>query len=97
MISNIQAVAPNAIIFCMTCIPVTCMSTSTKQVNDIGLTIEPYNDVIRQTAAARGLQLIETWNCGINHQNWRDFTGDGVHPNFQGAALIANCVVSTMN
>lgn len=50
--------------------------------------INEANEVIRQTAADRGLELIDINELTSQHPEW--FVNDGVHPNADGAAAIAD-------
>ena len=84
-------------IVCLTCPPAISMVTNTKLWNDDHITIEPYNDAIRNVALMNGVVCLDTWACGINQNNAKDYTcGDGVHPNAAGAMLIANVIVNTI-
>ncbi|MGN0542289.1 MAG: SGNH/GDSL hydrolase family protein [Acutalibacteraceae bacterium] len=60
-------------------IKVACVGDRIEQINEA-------NDVIRQTAADRGLELIDINGLTSQHPEW--FVNDGVHPNADGAAEI---------
>ena len=94
MLNNIQALHPGAQIVCLTCIPAICTSTGTPMLNELGLTINDYNTVIRAAAADHGVLCCDTYACGITSDNWKMYLGDGIHPTAQGMALIASYIVN---
>ena len=95
-LDRIAARYPNASVICFTCFPVNCWASGTGQLNADGRTIDDYNDIIRQCAAARGLPVVETGGCGITVQNFKTLTVDGIHPNAQGALLAAANILQNM-
>ncbi|MCR5676299.1 MAG: SGNH/GDSL hydrolase family protein [Lachnospiraceae bacterium] len=94
MLDNLKAAHPGAQIVCLTCLPVICTSTATTQQNNLGFTISDYNARIVSSAAAHGIPVCDTNACGISLENWRSYLADGIHPNAQGMALIANYIVN---
>ena len=51
-------------------------------------------DVVREVAAARGYHLVDIYAVTAGHPEW--FTRDGVHPDNDGAAAIAEAVYQAM-
>lgn len=95
-LDRIAARYPNASVICFTCFPVNCWASGTGQLNADGRTIDDYNEIIRQCAAARTLPVVETGGCGITVQNFKTLTVDGIHPNAQGALLAAADILQNM-
>lgn len=51
-----------------------------------------YNTWIKSVAEAKGVSVIDVYECGITAENIRQYTSDGTHPNPAGAKLIADKV-----
>lgn len=51
-----------------------------------------YNAWIKEVAEAKGVSVIDVYECGITAENIRQYTSDGTHPNPAGAKLIADKV-----
>lgn len=69
-----------------------------------GVTINVFNDVIREIAALFGVRVIDFNRCGITYQNLSRCTGDynqetqyGLHPNAQGHSLMANQAIRQLD
>ena len=102
MIVKLKALYPNAQIICMTCPMVTSYTDyATKagasvRKNKLGLTINDYNNVIRQVSANYGCKLIDAYYCGLTAENAALFTREGIHPNGVGMQLIANYILMSL-
>ena len=94
MLQKLQAVYPNARIYCMTLLETN--SWDGTRVNANGNTVEDYNSRIRQVAAAHGIPVIDLRNCGIESYELGRYTSDGVHLNREGAAKIAAYVTNVL-
>ena len=55
-------------------------------------TAKDYNAWIKAVANAKGVSVIDVYECGITAENIRQYTSDGTHPNPAGAKLIADKV-----
>lgn len=55
-------------------------------------TAKDYNAWIEAVAQAKGVSVIDVYECGITAENIRQYTSDGTHPNPAGAKLIADKV-----
>lgn len=69
-----------------------------------GVTIDAFNNIIREMADLFGVKVIDFNKCGITYQNLSTYTGDyntqqltGLHPNAQGHSLMANQVIRQMD
>ena len=51
-----------------------------------------YNAWIKAVAEAKGIPVIDVYECGITAENIQQYTSDGTHPNPAGAKLIADKV-----
>ena len=94
MLQKLQAVYPNARIYCMTLLEAN--SWEGTRVNANGNTVEDYNSRIRQVAAAHGISVIDLRNCGIESYELGRYTSDGVHLNREGAVKIAAYVTNVL-
>ncbi len=94
MLITIRNIHPGAQIICLTCPPCFCISSGTKYQNDLGYTIDDYNNVIRTVAQGNGIRVCDINACGINLDNYTAYLGDGIHPNEQGMALIASYILN---
>lgn len=56
--------------------------------------VEQIADIIRQVAQERGYKLIDINDLTENHAEW--FEADGIHPNNDGAAAIAQAVCDAL-
>lgn len=55
-------------------------------------TAKDYNAWIKAVAEAKGVSVIDVYECGITAENIWQYTSDGTHPNPAGAKLIADKV-----
>lgn len=97
MLQKLNALYPNTqIYFC------TLLETSAGDVdenpeawpatNRKGNTIGDFNAEIATIASAYNYPVIDVHNCGITYDTLDQYTGDGVHPNAEGARLIAEYI-----
>lgn len=95
MLDKLEKKYPTARIYCCTLHPMGNYGTETPYVafvNGIGLTAEDYGKVIDGIAKARGLRVIDLYDCGIAVENLQEMTSDGVHPTAAGMKCIAAAV-----
>ena len=65
--------------------------------NSNGVTIEEWNQSIKEISEAFGCLTIDLQDCGINYDNISMFAvDDGLHPNSTGMTLIARKVASDL-
>ncbi|MDO4284189.1 MAG: SGNH/GDSL hydrolase family protein [Eubacteriales bacterium] len=100
MLTKLKAQYPNARIVCMTCIPVTRWSDENRQeysaaVNDLGVTIEAYNEKIKEVAAIFDCPVVDTYRSFTDAES-SQYTYDGVHPNAAGAKKMADYVTANL-
>lgn len=69
-----------------------------------GITINVFNDTIREIADLFGVKVIDFNQCGITYQNLSRYAGDynqatqfGLHPNAQGHSLMANQAIRQLD
>ena len=72
------------------------------EVNGNGVTLDAWNDAIRDLAALFGVKVLEHAKCGLTYQNMDVYMGDyaageGLHPNAAGHSLIANNDIRQMD
>ncbi len=60
--------------------------------NAHGAEAKDYNAWIKAVAEAKGVPVIDVYECGITYENIMDYTSEGTHPNAAGAKLIADKV-----
>lgn len=94
MLDKIKQGYPNAEIFCCTIAEVSRWDEEGgyPYENAHGLTAKDYNNWITTVAKAKGVSLIDVYECGITFDNAQENTSDGTHPNASGAKLIADKV-----
>ena len=88
-------------IVCLTCLPVFVFDNDERteaheKENDLGLTIEDYNGVIRECAEAFGLSVIDLYDIGFTAENAGKLTLDGVHPSAEGARIMAEHIAKQL-
>ena len=64
--------------------------------NKNGNTIGDFNAEIATIASAYNYPVIDVHNCGITYEKLDEYTSDGVHPNAEGAKLIADYVSNAL-
>lgn len=72
------------------------------EVNGNGVTLDAWNEAIRDLAALFGVKVLEHAKCGLTYQNMDRYMGDyasgeGLHPNAAGHSLIANQDIRQMD
>lgn len=100
LLDKLQAKYPSARVYCCTLHPMGNYGTDTPYVafvNGIGLTSEDYGKVIAGIAAARGLSVIDLYDCGIRVDNLQEMTSDGIHPTAAGMKCIAAAVEEALS
>lgn len=98
MLQRIQTTYPLAKIYC--CTLMSCErsgSTGFPEINGNNESIGEWNERIRLLANAFGCSVLDHNSCGITYNNLSEYMGDynsgtgqGLHPNYKGMALIAN-------
>lgn len=104
MIDNILTAYPDADVFCATLPP--CErngTTGDPEINDDGVYLSEYNQIIQDAVEAKGVKLVDFAGCGITYAtlyrymgDWDDSTGRALHPNAEGMALIAEQAIQNM-
>ena len=95
MLDKMKTAYPDAEIYCCTIAEVSRWNDEGEKfpfMNSNSAVAEDYNDRIKTIAQAKGVQMIDVYNCGITYENAQDYTSDGTHPNAAGAKLIADKV-----
>lgn len=104
MLNRIMTTYPLARVYC--CTLNQCErtgSTGFPEINGNSESLSEYNSAIKQLASAFGAGIIEHDKCGMTYYNMSTYTGDwdsttgkGLHPNYQGMALIADKTVAAL-
>lgn len=104
MLDNIKTAYPNAELYCST-LPV-CErngATGDPEINDDGVYLSEYNQIITEVATAKGADILDLANCGITYAtlstymgDWKSATGKALHPNADGMALIAQKAITDL-
>ena len=101
MIQKLNALYPNAEIYFCT-LPETNAGDvdeypeSYPSTNKNGNTIGDFNAEIATIASAYSYPVIDIHDCGITYETLGQYTSDGVHPNAEGAKLIAEYVINAL-
>lgn len=113
MVDKIMKTYPKAKVFC--CTLVNTGYNSKDQVepgvyptkNNAGVTLDQYNDVIKNVAWGLGCDIIDLHACGITFHNQDIYTGPNrgddpsvhglLHPNAAGQALLAQKMLTEIN
>ena len=101
MIQKLNALYPNAEIYFCT-LPETNAGDvdeypeSYPATNKNGNTIGDFNAEIATIASAYSYPVIDIHDCGITYETLGQYTSDGVHPNAEGAKLIAEYVINAL-
>ena len=96
-IAWIRNAMPETWIICCTYLPMTYPETGIPYMNDFGLTMDDYNEMVRTIALDHGLTLIDMKDCGLTSENAKEYTIDGVHPNRKGMELISDYLAAQLN
>lgn len=72
------------------------------EVNGNGVTLDAWNEAIRDLAALFGVHVLEFGKSGLTYQNMNVYMGDyasgeGLHPNAAGHSLLANQAIRQMD
>lgn len=95
-IQHIQQTAPNARIIIATNIGGRGQREQLQplpQLNNLGLSPLDYRNAEIEVGSELNIEVCDTWSCGINGFNRLDYIADTVHPNFDGAKLIADYMI----
>ena len=101
MIQKLNALYPNAEIYSCTLLETNAGDVdeypqSYPATNKNGNTIGDFNAEIATIASAYSYPVIDVHNCGITYETLDQYTSDGVHPNTEGAKLIAEYVTNAL-
>lgn len=101
MIQKLNALYPNAEIYFCTLLETNAGDVdeypqSYPATNKNGNTIGDFNAEIATIASAYSYPVIDVHNCGITYETLDQYTIDGVHPNAEGARLIAEYVTNAL-
>ena len=101
MIQKLNALYPNAEIYFCTLLETNAGDVdeypqSYPATNKNGNTIGDFNAEIATIASAYSYPVIDVHNCGITYETLDQYTIDGVHPNAEGAKLIAEYVTNAL-
>ena len=101
MIQKLNALYPNAEIYFCTLLETNAGDVdeypqSYPATNNNGNTIGDFNAEIATIASAYSYPVIDVHNCGITYETLDQYTSDGVHPNTEGAKLIAEYVTNAL-
>ena len=101
MIQKLNALYPNAEIYFCTLLETNAGDVdeypqSYPATNKNGNTIGDFNAEIATIASAYSYPVIDVHNCGITYETLDQYTSDGVHPNTEGAKLIAEYVTNAL-
>lgn len=95
MVSKIMTTYPNSEVFCCTILDTGHSGWDTHDnakypcMNDRGNTTKEWNDTIRMVSESLGANVLDMHACGIDFFNLDTYTGDRLHPNANGATLMA--------
>ena len=95
MISKVMTEYPDSEIFCCTILDTGHSGWDTHDnakypcKNDRGNTTKEWNDTIRMVAESFGANILDMHGCGIDYFNLNQYTLDRLHPNPDGATLMA--------
>ena len=104
MLNKIKTAYPYAELFCATAL--ICErngSIGAPEINDAGVYLTEFNDIIKNIATAFGAKVLDLYECGITYENMPTYMGDYVessgkalHPNAEGHRLIAQKALADM-
>ena len=96
-VKKVMAAYPNAEVFCCTLLetPSSYDDNAGWPVNSKGgATLNDYNNKIRDIAHLFGANIIDLHACGMTYFNCVNYCVDNLHPNVQGAQLLARKAIS---
>lgn len=86
---------PEAAVFC--CTVFSDWKHIAADINTLGSSVSDYNQIIKATAEKYAVSLIDLCACsGINKENMRAHTVDGLHPNADGMMRIADTIAGCL-
>lgn len=107
MLERIMKTYPTATVICCTmneCERTTGIDLGFPERNCVYETVADYNNVIEKLAKAFGAMIVDHHSCGITYYNidsymsdYSSSTGEGLHPNAAGMALIAQKTVKDLS
>lgn len=94
MLSKVLSKYKNSEVWCCTLQPMERHGEpGFPEINNIGLTVEDYNNVIRKIAKSMNCKILEHSECGITYFNmdnyFEDWNSSREHPNRAGHTLLA--------
>lgn len=101
MLYKMQVAYPNAQIFCCTILPrlsgdVDGLATP-PCINSGGVSLNAYNNKIKEIANIFGCNVIDLFACGLNFVNIASYAVDStLHPNANGHTLMANKIIAEL-
>ena len=101
MLQKLNALYPNTTIYFCTLLETSAGDVdenpeSYPATNRKGNTIGDFNAEIATIASAYNYPVIDVHNCGITYDTLGQYTSDGVHPNAEGARLIAEYITNAL-
>lgn len=101
MLQKLNALYPNTTIYFCTLLETNAGDVdenpeSYPATNRKGNTIGDFNAEIATIASAYNYPVIDVHNCGITYDTLGQYTSDGVHPNAEGAHLIAEYITNAL-
>jgi lysophospholipase L1-like esterase len=95
-IKKIMTTYPNAEVFCCTLLETTSSydKASGWPTNNNNCTLKDYNDKIRAIAQLFGTNIIDLHACGLTYFNCTSNCMDNIHPNVNGAKMMARKAVA---
>lgn len=88
---------PDAEVYCCTLLETTSSydkASGWPTNNNAGATLQDYNNKIREIAHLMGANIIDLHGCGLNYFNCNSLCMDRIHPNVNGAKLMARKAIA---
>ena len=102
LVSKVMSTYPRAKVFCCTLMQ-TGYATKDHKTTGVwptenlgGITLEEYNERIREIAHCLGASIIDLASCGIHFWNFSNYTIDQLHPNEAGQAIVGNFITTQL-
>lgn len=102
LVSKVMSTYPKAKVFCCTLMQTGYATKDHKTTGvwpteNLGeITLEEYNERIREIAHCLGASIIDIASCGIHFWNFSNYTIDQLHPNEAGQAIVGNFVTTQL-